>query len=80
MTATDLDTICRKVTRGCRDQVKRRALLAALRSPELVRARLTTHGILLEGPGGIVSTHLSGGDGRASVAPLLRDLRKVGLA
>lgn len=77
--ATDA-VMARRIRNGCTDKTKRRALLAALKHPDLVRARLTAHGVLLEGPGGIVSTHLSGGAGGDTVAPLLRDLRKVGLA
>lgn len=78
MTTTDPEAIARRVRRAKLPSTKRRALLEALKSPHLVRARLTSSGVLLEGPGGIVSTHLSG-DGVGSIAPLLRDLRRVGL-
>lgn len=78
MTSADPAAVARRVRRAKLDQPKRRALLAALKSPDLVRCRLTSSGVLLEGPGGIVSTHLSStyADG---TGPLLRDLRKVGL-
>ena len=77
MSATEsLASIRRKVQNAPMDPVKRRALLAALKHPDLVRARCTSSGVLLEGPGGIVSTHLSGRDPQA----ILRDLRRVGLA
>lgn len=78
MTSTDPAAVARRVRRVS-DRTKRRALLAALKNPNLVRCRLTAQGVLLEGPGGIVSTHLSGGQGGDSTAPLLRDLRAVGL-
>lgn len=69
-----------RVRRGLRRSVKgpkRDALLAALAHPDLVRARRTTSGLLLEGPRGIMSTHLSNGDHKSDAT--LRDLRRIGL-
>lgn len=82
MTQTDPHTVARRVRRAVGNKVKRRALLAALNHPDLVRCRLMgTHGVLLEGPGGIVSTHFSSGSrDSGSVNLFLRDLRRVGLA
>jgi hypothetical protein len=81
MTGTDPHTVARRVRRAVGNKVKRRALLAALNHPDLVRCRLVgTYGVLLEGPGGIVSTHFSAAGDSGPVNLLLRDLRRVGLA
>lgn len=74
--AVSLDVLRRQVRRAVGGP-KRDMLLAALAHPDLVRARRTTGGLLLEGPGGIVSTHLSCGEHKPR--PLQRDLRRVGL-
>lgn len=76
MSGDAVEQVRRSLRRSVRG-AKRDALLAALAHPGLVRARRTASGLLLEGPGGIMSTHLSAGDYRS--APVLRDLRRIGL-
>lgn len=74
----EIDKVIRKTKSRCGDKMLREALLTALSSPDLVRARQTTSGIILVGPHGTTSTHYTLSDPR-SYKNVLARLRSIGL-
>lgn len=71
--------VARAIVTRVKDRAKREVLLAAVRSPELVKVRMNgAVGITLHGPNGVVNTHWSGVE---SKGPRLttRRLRAAGL-
>lgn len=66
------------IRKGCTQKDVRVMLLAALRSPDLVSARRISKGILLEGPRGWASAHMTM-SGSRSVQNTLQALRRAGI-
>lgn len=78
MTEQERRALIRTVRARAKDQRLRKALEGALRHPDLVRARVTRAGILLEGPGGITGCHWSGVES-AGARLTARRLAAIGL-
>ena len=66
----------RRIQRGCTDKTVRQLLLTLLREGN--RYRMTSSGVMLFGPEGSASAHLTGSD-RRGLNNFRADLRKAGI-
>ena len=67
----------RRIQRGCTDKATRQILLTVLKEGH--RYRMTNSGVMVFGPEGSASAHLTGSDHR-SAQNFRADLRKAGIA
>lgn len=78
MSAEQRTRLCTSLRRRCRDKALREVLVLALRHPDLVNAKFTKSGILMQGPFGSVTSHFTHSDTR-SIKNLRANLRGAGI-